>query len=244
MTEDTPKCLLRLNAMSVLEWQVRQLHRFGVTDITVVTGFQSEKVEAVLMRLRAAGIQVRGLFNPFYKVADNLASCWLARDEMEGDLIVLNGDTVFENRVLERLLENAGHDINVTVDRKERYDADDMKVQLDGNRLTRVGKDLPLDKVDGESIGMILFRPEGTQAFRNALEDAMRTPEGVKSWYLKVIDRLARDSAVHAVSIYGREWAEIDYPVDIKNARRLARGWMLEDAAADGVGDDAFSAGA
>ncbi|RMF08057.1 MAG: nucleotidyltransferase, partial [Alphaproteobacteria bacterium] len=115
MTEDTPKCLLRLNAMSALEWQVRQLHRCGVNDITVVTGFQAEKVDAVLMRLRAAGINVRSLFNPFYKVADNLASCWLARDEMDGDLIVLNGDTVFEDAVLEDVLARAAHAINVTV---------------------------------------------------------------------------------------------------------------------------------
>ncbi|RMF09900.1 MAG: nucleotidyltransferase, partial [Alphaproteobacteria bacterium] len=103
---------------------------------------------------------------------------------------------------------------------------------------------LPLDQVDGESIGLILFRGEGTQAFRDALERAMRGPEGVKSWYLRVIDRLAREGVVHVVSIHGRAWAEIDYPVDLKNARRLARGWLLEDGDRDTVSEDALSAGA
>ena len=52
-----------------------------------------------------------------------------------------------------------------------------MKVIVDPDgRLREVGKKIPLDEVDAESIGMLLFRDSGVPDFRDALERAVRTP--------------------------------------------------------------------
>ena len=48
--------------------------------------------------------------------------------------------------------------VTVAIGHKPEYDSDDMKVMLDGDRLTEIAKTLPLEAVDAESIGMILFR--------------------------------------------------------------------------------------
>ena len=68
----------------------------GVNEITVVTGFQSSLVEALLQQRYAQSAQVNTIFNPFFEVADNLASCWIARFAMDRDFLLLNGDTVFD----------------------------------------------------------------------------------------------------------------------------------------------------
>ncbi len=230
MTEALPKCLLPLSAMSVLEWQINRLVDCGISEIVVVTGFYAEKVEERLVALRAHGINARALFNPFFKVADNLGSCWLARDEMSEDFVLLNGDTIFETPVLGKLLAKAAAPITLTIDCKEHYDSDDMKVQLNGDALTAIGKDLPLDAVDGESIGMLCFKGKGPALFKNALEAAMRQPQGTSSWYLRVIGAIAREAHVGTVSINGLEWGEIDYPMDLENARRLTRGWLVRES--------------
>ena len=52
----------------------------------------------------ALGVTAACDYNPFYAVADNLASCWLARGEMNGDFIQVNGDNVFRSDLVERLL--------------------------------------------------------------------------------------------------------------------------------------------
>src|SRR4029453_4450335 len=98
-------------------------------------------------------------------VADNLGSCWLARHEMAGDFLLLNGDTLFETAVLQRLLHSPPAPITVPIDRKTAYDADDMKVHLDGPRLLEIGKPLPLALTDGESIGLLSFRGARPQLF-------------------------------------------------------------------------------
>ena len=42
----------------------------------------------------AADPTVRTVFNPFYKVADNTGSLFMAREELAGDCLVWNGDTL------------------------------------------------------------------------------------------------------------------------------------------------------
>src|SRR3546814_10698561 len=91
LTEDCPKCLLPLGGRSILEHQVEQLAAAGVTEIVVVTGFRAAAVERRLARLRRPGVRVRTVLNPFYNVADNPPSCWLARADMEAGLLPLHG---------------------------------------------------------------------------------------------------------------------------------------------------------
>ena len=66
----------------------------------VVTGFATDKVEQLLAS-RYDGQRVRTVFNPFYKVSDNLATCWIVRSEMAEDFVLLNGDTLFDTSVLQ-----------------------------------------------------------------------------------------------------------------------------------------------
>jgi choline kinase len=139
---------------------------------------------------------------------------------MVEDFILINGDTVFENDLLLQVLEAPDSPISVTIDRKAEYDADDMKVSLDGEgRLRAIGKTLPLHTVDGESIGMLLFRGTGTEAFRSALDRAIRQPESMHNWYLSIVDELSRKLAVETISIEGHWWAEIDSAEDLAAVR-------------------------
>jgi L-glutamine-phosphate cytidylyltransferase len=225
LTRDRPKCMLPVGGRPVIEWQVRQLAAGGIGEIVVVLGFKADLVEAHLATLAGPTLRIRTIFNPFYNVADNLGSCWLARGEMARDFIVLNGDTLFEPAILGQLLASPVAPITVTIDRKANYDADDMKVRTEGTRLREIGKTLPLDRVNGESIGMLLFRGDGPRLFADAVDRTMRTPDGLKWWYLKVIDMLAQDDVVETESIEGRKWGEIDFHEDLEQAEQLVAGW-------------------
>ena len=236
-TEHTPKCLLPLEGRSMLAWQLHALAQVGVREAVVVTGFRDELVQREVERHAPRTMRVRTLFNPFYKVADNLASCWMARHELAGPCLVLNGDTLFEPEIARRLLAAPSAPITVTIDRKAAYDADDMKVSIRGERLVAIGKTLPPEEVGGESIGFLRFQPEGAAAFVAELERAMRTREGCQLWYLSAIHRLAQAGlAVRVASIEMLEWSELDFPADLVRCRALAAGWNAR-AAQSGEGE-------
>jgi choline kinase len=217
LTADRPKCILPVQGRTMIEWQVDELARCGIEQVIAVLGYGAEKVEDVLRRRYGTG-QVKTVYNEAYAVSDNLVSCWTVNDEMDSDFVLLNGDTLFEAAVLKRLLGTANYPVTVAISHKKQYDDDDMKVELDGPRLVRIGKDLSPDQVNGESIGMILFRDRGPMIFRDALEKALADPSSQSKWYLSVIDNLAQSMPVWTCSVKGLQWCEVDYPVDLKLA--------------------------
>ncbi len=220
LTEDLPKCLVKIDGLSILEWQLEVLCGCGIDDVVVVTGFQHEKIESVIEK-RYPQQGIRTLYNPDYRHSDNMISCWKSIHEMDGDFILLNGDTLFEPQVLKRLINGAPGDITITISKKARYDADDMKVIISQSSLERVGKELPLDKVNGESIGLSLYRGDGPRIFRQALDKAVRQSGAERRWYLSVIDGLARQGLVKVVDVTGLSWCEIDFPRDLKAAKEV-----------------------
>jgi len=224
LTDTRPKCLVELSGRSVLSWQLRHLASAGVTEAVVVTGFAADAVEAEIAGLDLPGIKVRTLFNPFFSVTDNLATCWMARAEMTGDFLILNGDTLFEPAIAASLLAAPPAAITVTINRKDGYDADDMKVRSEGLALRDIGK--TIETYDAESIGFLRFSAAGAARFAAGVEHVLQSPEGLRRWYLSVIDELAHSGVdVRVCSIEELEWGEMDFPQDVDSLNRLSANW-------------------
>ncbi len=221
LTTDLPKCLLPIGNTTVLGMQLDTLFANGVKTATVITGFNSHKVDAEIAA-RTSGPQVETLFNPFFQVADNLASCWMARRVMDRDFLIINGDTLFSPELLQTILAAPATDIAVTIDQKGHYDGDDMKITLDGRVLTAIGKTLPLTETDGESIGMLRFMNAGRGIFSDELMRLMKTPDGTKSWFLSAIHGLAQSGVqIDTINIKGSDWSELDTSEDYEICRAL-----------------------
>jgi L-glutamine-phosphate cytidylyltransferase len=226
LTADVPKALLDIGGKTLVERQIEAFAANGLNDFVVVTGYGADKMEQALAVIaRRLKVSVQTVFNPFYAVADNLASCWLVRSFMTGDFIQVNGDNVFRADLVARLLEPQPGSILVAVNRKDGFDADDMKVMMDGARLTEIGKTLPVDTVDAEAIGFYVFRGDGGAHYVAELELAMRDPQGLKRWFPSAVGSLAKKTAIGVIEITGLRWSEVDFPVDLQQARQLVSSW-------------------
>jgi choline kinase len=232
LVDDRPKCLIDFNGRTLLDRQLDTLAANGVGEAVVVTGFHDELVGQAIAA-RSGGPDVRTIYNPFYKVADNTGSLYMAREELAGDCLVWNGDTLVSKALMAKVVGNDRSGICVTIDRKaDGYDEDDMKVVEEGGRLKAIGKRLDLATVNAESIGLLAFRSGGAERFREAIEAAMRTPEGTTIWYLRVINHIAQSSDVWTLDINGEEWGEVDFPPDVEAARELTARWDAGSSAA------------
>ena len=225
-TESSPKCLLNLNNKHFIEWQIDALQQVGVEKIVAVIGYAARRIESILSK--RYGDKVSFVYNPFYEIADNLASCWMARDHFEDNFMILNGDTLFEPAVISKLLSANEFPITLATDKKQKYDDDDMKVITKDSRLISVGKKLPMSEVNGESIGIMHFNPEGARLFKHTIEKLMYSPESLQKWYLSIIDQLASLNHVGTCSINGLEWTEVDFIQDLERAQQLAAKWAKE----------------
>ena len=145
---------------------------------------------------------------------------------MTGDFIQVNGDNVFRSDLVEKLLAAPVVPVGVATNLKQAYDSDDMKVILDRGRLTEIGKTLPVDTVDAEAIGFYVFRGAGSQAYVETLERAMRDPQALKQWFPSAIGSLAKRIEIRTIPINGLQWCEVDFPIDLQQARQLVASWV------------------
>ena len=222
-TESTPKCLLKVGGKHFIEWQIDTLKSAGIDEIITVIGYAAEDINTVLNN--RYGDSVTTVFNPFFEVADNLASCWMARTHFQGDVVLLNGDTLFEPAIVKSLLSKNHYPITLAVDHKTNYDDDDMKVITEDNRLLSVGKKLPLTDVNAESIGMMHFNSIGSQLFHDTVSQLMHDQTSLKLWYLSVIDQLGKNNNVGICSIHGYDWTEVDFVQDLETAQAVVDKW-------------------
>jgi choline kinase len=226
LTAEKPKALLDIGGKTLIERQVEAFVACGLRRFSVVTGYGSDMMEEALGRIALRHkAEISCIFNPFYALADNLASCWMARCAMGGDFIQVNGDNVFRYDVVERLLAAPAAPVSVAVNTKASYDADDMKVMLKDGLVLDIGKTLDVARVGAEAIGFYMFRGSGPAAYVNVLERAVRDPHGLKQWFPSAVASLAREMDVTTISITGLRWGEVDFPQDLEDARQLVASW-------------------
>ena len=118
LTSGNPKCLLNIAGRPLIEWQINELYKAGIDRVAVVVGYQADRVRQFLQS-RYDSQQVHVLYNPTYSWADNLFSCWVARAEMDEEFLLLNGDTLFEEAVVNRLLETPARPVTVVTHHKQ-----------------------------------------------------------------------------------------------------------------------------
>ena len=223
-TTSKPKCLVAVLGKPIVQWQIDLLFDHGIEQVTVVTGYGAEQVEEALHE--RYGETVNTVFNPFHRLCDNLISAWMARPVLQGGCLLLNGDTLMDDGAMDAVLSGREGPVVLAVHRKPVYDDDDMKVQLQGERLVHVGKRLS-DPIDAESIGCIRFDESGARWFCGILEDAVHDETALGQWYLSVIDRMAAQHPVWVQDIGHNQWAEVDCPADLAHLREVLPRWSL-----------------
>jgi choline kinase len=226
LTAEVPKALLDIGGKSLIARQIDAFAACGIDEFVIVTGYAAYRMEEALAAIaHEKNVTIRTIYNPFFGVADNLASCWMARGEMTGDFVQVNGDNLFRADLVKFLLDTPPAPVTVAINHKPTYDADDMKVMSDGGRLTEIGKTLPVEAVDAEAIGLYVFRGPGSRAYVEVLDQSMRDPSGLRQWFPSAIGKLAKRIDVRTAAVDGIVWCEIDFPTDLTQARHLVAAW-------------------
>jgi L-glutamine-phosphate cytidylyltransferase len=232
LTKNTPKPLLDLgNGSTVLEAQLDQIGRIPeIKEVFIVVGYRAEQIEAKLKTYtKGIATKVTIIFNPFYDMSNNLMSLWCARHEMTGDFLIMNGDNIIEHTAFRKLFTRATKDgIYLTVDRKDAYDEDDMKVLHEDHLVTKVSKTVSISEACAESIGLALIRGQNQRNFyREAIEHLVREQSSRNVFWLETFNHLSdKGYPVYWAEIDRDEWREIDFKIDYHRAREIM---LLQD---------------
>ncbi len=212
----TPKCLLALGGGStILDLDLERLHAAAPeARVLVVTGFAADRVETHLERRRTerASPPVRTVRNPRFEESV-VHSVRLALEVVGGveALLLLNGDTCFGSAAFSRMAAVAragGPGIHLFGARTRDFAPDDMRLELDGGRVLRVGKDL--SGAGAVSAGAVLALGSGVEAYRQA---AALGGERVPATHHALLERVERP--VLFEDLGERDWHEVDTVADL-----------------------------
>lgn len=229
LTKNTPKSLLEVGkGLTLLETQIHSLTENNIKDITIIVGYKAEQIEAKIKDYQSK-INITTVFNPFYDCSNNLMSVWMARHLMDTDFITVNGDDIFSPQVIENLLK-CDNDITMVIDQKETYDEDDMKVHHKDGCVLEVSKTIPLDRANGESVGIIKFSKNGPKIYKSVLDEMARDSSNRNVFYLKAIQRIIEKGfKVNYSLCKPTDWGEIDFHPDLELIRNYLGQYVLID---------------
>lgn len=92
VTLETPKPLVKVNGVRMIDTVIRGLHNNGIYEIYVVVGYLKEQFNN--LPIDYPGLEL--IENPYYDTANNISSLYVAREHLE-DAIILDGDQIIFN---------------------------------------------------------------------------------------------------------------------------------------------------
>jgi len=106
VTFDTPKPLVKVNGVRMIDTVITGLKSKGIDDIVVVTGYLADSFN--VLRNDYPGITI--VNNPFYDTCNNISSLYCAREYLDTNVIILDADQMIYNRdILDPEFELSGY---------------------------------------------------------------------------------------------------------------------------------------
>jgi D-glycero-D-manno-heptose 1,7-bisphosphate phosphatase len=211
ITEHTPKPLLPIGDRPFLAWLLREVIRFGVEDVLLLTGHLSENVEAAVHDLAAMlprPINIAISQEPVR--AGTGGALFHARTHLHDRFLLCNGDSILDANLAE-MLADAATDPMDTIGRIMLRRLEDASrygvVACDGDRIDAFHERPPAGEAGIINGGVYLFD-------RRVLDEVTE----ICSLERDVMPRLARRGALRGTFTSG--WfIDIGIPADLARAR-------------------------
>ena len=177
LTDNRPKCLVKLFGKSILEWQIESFQNLGITDITVVTGYLSDLINFPSVKI---------IKNNKFNTTNMLETLFCAETSFTNSTIISYGDIIFESSILKKLISSK-YDSSIIIDKnwldywKIRFenpldDAESLEVNDDGYIKNIGQKVTDIKNIQGQYIGLMKFQNTSiidlVKIYHNAKNDA------------------------------------------------------------------------
>jgi choline kinase len=228
MSDHQPKCYAQVGDRPILHWI---LEAFGGADLggqIFIGGYRIDQVREDYPELTFC-------HNDDWENNNILASLFYAETHMDEGFVCSYADILFRDQVVQRALDHPG-DIVLCVDtewegryadRSQHPPDDAEKVTADGDRVTRIHREIAIDDADGEYIGVAKFSPHGALLLREYYHRARHAFAGrpwraaarfEKAYLIELFQEMIEDGILfHMVTTDG-DYMEIDTEEDYRLA--------------------------
>ncbi|NOY35801.1 MAG: phosphocholine cytidylyltransferase family protein [bacterium] len=220
MTNNIPKCLLKIGGVTIIDRQIENLKKNGIKKIVVVVGYQALKLIGHLKK-QWPDTDFSFIENENFRNTGAAYSLWLAKDYLYGSAIYLNADVFCHPDIVKNIV-TSGKD-SVTAIQRSPWNEEQVNMSVSDNlQIIEIGKHLGEESSYGEFIGVSKLGEEFNKVLIKALEHFARRGEH-KKFAADAINMAIQKwgGKKYVLDVAGLPAIEIDTIRDYKNAKGL-----------------------
>lgn len=198
---------------------VSDLVSFNVDTINVVVGYKADLVQEACVTLeKKYDASFNLVYNQNYLSTNTAYSLHIGLGDIYDDLVIFNGDVLYDYTILASLLEL--NQTAISVDNKKTLTSESFKLRVVNGQIEEIGKTIPIDNATGEFIGI-------SKIVRNDLKEAKEllnslVSDNINNYYDLIYQSLSRNGNLAYSFTNGLKWTEIDDIHDLVYAKDIA----------------------
>lgn len=220
LTRNIPKPLLEIDDTSLMERMMLNCISSGVNEFIIVLGHKKERViETIDYLTNKYQVKIDTVENKKYPQTNTSCSVKLATEQLDDDVIIINGDNVVDERIISGLVKI--DKTALVVDNHKQLNQESFKLRIENNVILEIGKGINIDTASGEFIGISKVSKDDLPMFNSILEELIS--EDVQNYYDLAYKELSKKSDIKYFYTNGLKWTEIDDKIDWEYAHTLIK---------------------
>ena len=210
LTEHTPKPMLRVNGVRIIDTMIRGLLENGIKEIIVIVGYLKERFQEIADEYP----EVRLIENPYYETCNNISSIYVVRDLLE-EAMILEGDQYFRSsEPLKAEFEHSGYN-----GFRQEKPSKEWICELDGEgRIIACHTEGSDSGLGYEMQGVSRWTPEDARKLKALLEEEFEVRQNHDVYWDNIPMLIHRD----AFELYLRK-VDKDTRVELDTVEELAK---------------------
>lgn len=154
LTSEHPKCMTEVSSReTILSRQLKRISEAGIEDVVITTGFFDSVLVNYCQSLDLP-LEITFVKNERYEDTNYIYSIYCAKEYLDDDILLMHGDLVFENEILEKAIsyENSCMTVSTTLPLPEK----DFKAVIQNGHITKVGVEFFNEAVAAQPLYKIL----------------------------------------------------------------------------------------
>ena len=196
-----PVAFLDIRDKKIIDRFMDILNDNGIEKVVIVTGYESSYYEEYAKNNN----KITLVKNEKYKWTGTMSSLSLVKDVIDDDFLLLENDTVFEERAIKEILKSKDRDCMLIT--SESGSGDEALVEIRDGYVYKMSKDVhQFNKIDGEMIGISKISYE---VFEKMIEQFKYNKNPYLNYEYMLMD-IGREFKIGYKKIDDLVWSEID----------------------------------
>lgn len=216
LSRKSPKPLIKLLGLSLIERVIFNLRQASITDIVIVIGYEAEKIKNYLGSGEKYNVNINYIENQEWKRGNGI-SVLKAKNYFQEEFLLLMNDHLFDSSIIEEVKNTklGEFDCGLVVDKNPSFylDLEDAtKVIVKDERIVKIGKGL--SEFNGVDCGIFLCKEKIFEELEKSISEGKETlTEGMQE--------IADKNKLMAIDSKGKFWIDIDTPLSFKRAEEI-----------------------